>query len=71
MLVHGFYLYLSGFYLSVMRVQWEVATGQLLTELAAGWSKLANRFNFYIVPTQNLLIFFYNRYLIVIKYIYI
>ena len=34
-----------------LEIQWEVATGQLLTELAAGWSKLANRFNFHIVPT--------------------
>ena len=32
-----------------LEIQWEMATGQLLSELASGWGKLANRFNYHIV----------------------
>jgi hypothetical protein len=32
-----------------LEIQWEMATGQLLSELVSGWGKLANRFNYHIV----------------------
>jgi hypothetical protein len=32
-----------------LEIQWEVATGQLLAELASNWCKLANKFNYHIV----------------------
>lgn len=33
-----------------LEIQWEVATGALLSELVSVWSKLSNRFNYHIVP---------------------
>lgn len=33
-----------------LEIQWEMATGALLSELVSGWSKLSNRFNYHIIP---------------------
>lgn len=33
-----------------LEIQWEMATGSLLSELIFSWSKLANRFNCHLVP---------------------
>ena len=33
-----------------LEIYWKMATGQLLSELINNWSKLANRFNYHLVP---------------------
>lgn len=33
-----------------LEIQWEIATGQLLSELVSYWAKASNKFNYHIVP---------------------